>query len=350
MKYLSKFKKYHEIFVKSREQGGENIPLAGLFFKILHWIMVRHGNVFEFFMMGLHKKGGKPDDYLSENEFLTVHNKLNPQYYLSVLEDKYVFDRFLKGFGFPMAELIGLLENGKMTWIPGRENEPIENLLHHNLDCFCKLITGWGGSKVNHLVIKDGTLKINNKNSTIAVLRSLTNEGIFVLQKSIQQHPEMNRLNSSCVNTIRIITIHDGTTIHKHGSFIRIGIGDSHVDNVSAGNIACGIREDGSLFDEACDGFMMKVGLTHHPDTNVSFGSFKIPFYREAVDLTINMHKAFHCFFIIGWDIAVTASGPFVIEGNPVSSLSLEQVFTGGVRKEFYKTAKAYQKNRKLNL
>lgn len=349
MKFISKIKKYYKIYSESKAQEGENLPLIFLFLKILRWILKSHGSVIDFFILGLDKKGKNADEFISDHDFLAIHDKLNPRYYISILEDKYVFDRFLKSFGFPLAELIGLLENGMITWIPDRQTEPIGNLFYRDLDCFCKFYTGWGGSKVFHLVIDKGTVRMNNKQSTIDEVISLTKTGIFVLQKSIIQHPEMNRLNNSCVNTLRIITIHNGKTIRKYGSFIRIGIGKSHVDNISAGNIACGIKEDGFLFDKSLDAFMINTGLTRHPDTNILFSSFKIPYYREAIDLAIDLHKAFHCFFIVGWDIAITASGPVVIEGNPVSSLNLEQIMIGGTKKEFVQTAKEYKRNRKLN-
>ena len=290
------------------------------------------------------------DDYLSEKEFLAVHHKLNPRYYISILEDKYVFDRFLKGFGFPIAELIGLIENGIITWIPDGKKEAVESLLQKNLDCYCKMITGWGGSKVNHLEVKEGALLVNHKSITIEAFKTLIGDGIYVLQETLQQHPALNRLNPSCVNTLRIITINDGETVRKHGGFIRIGVGGSPVDNVSSGNIACGIYEDGFLFEKATDGYLNKLGLTHHPDTHIAFGSFKIPLYHEAIELAVKMHKAFHCFFIIGWDIAITPTGPVAIEGNPLSTLVLEQVFTGGIRKEFYQIAEKYRKSRKIDL
>ncbi len=350
MNILRKFKKYLFIIRQSRRQEGENISPGSLLLRILHWMVKRHGTVMDFFIMGFHKKGKEPGDYISDREFLSIHEKLNPRYYLSILEDKYVFDRFLSSFGFPLAEMTGLLENGFITWIPGREKEPVENLLHYNLDCYCKHHTGWGGSKVHHLVVKDGNLMVNRKENTMEALKSITENGIYVLQKTLVQHPEMNRLNPSCVNTLRIITIHDGKTVHKHAGFIRIGIGGSHVDNISSGNIACGIREDGTLFDEASDVYLTKVGLKRHPDTGVVFGSFTVPYFREAVNLALDMHKAFHCFFIIGWDIAITSSGPVVIEGNPVATLSLEQAIVGGVRKEFCRMAQEYRENRKLTL
>jgi hypothetical protein len=351
MNFIAKIRKNYKIFLKSREQEGENIPLIMLFIMIVYWVFKSHGRIIDFFMLGLHKKGKKINEYISDHEFLAIHDKLNPRYYISILEDKYVFDRFLAGFGFPLAEFIGLLENGMITWIPGRKTEPIGNLFHTDLDCFCKFHTGWGGSMVFHLVIDNGAIMINNKICTRDEVISMTKKGIYVLQKSIKQHSEMNRLNNSCVNTIRIVTIHDGRTIHKYASFIRIGIGKSHVDNISAGNIACGIKEDGFLFDKSLDAFMINAGLTRHPDTNIPFASFKVPFYHEAIDLAIDMHKAFHCFFIIGWDIAITESGPVVIEGNPVSSLILEQIIMGGgTKKEFIQTARDYQRNRKPDL
>jgi hypothetical protein len=52
-------------------------------------------------------------------------------------------------------------------------------------------------------------------------------------------------------------------------------------------------------------------------------------------DLTIKLHRALHCFFIIGWDIAITENGPVVIEGNPLGNILWPQILEGGKKKGF---------------
>ena len=172
-------------------------------------------------------------------------------------------------------------------------------------------------------------------------------DAIYVLQNTLIQHPEMNRINNSCVNTIRAITIHNGENASNFINYLRIGVGNSLVDNISQGGLGCGIHEDGTLFDTANDNFGLSTWITHHPDSIVEFKKFKIPFYKEAMELVIKMHQSFHVFFIIGWDIAITESGPVIIEGNPVSELVFEQSIYGGLRPQFLKFANSYKKKMK---
>jgi hypothetical protein len=347
---MIKVKNYINYLKKSRELEGRSLPGFLLMIKMLHWIFQNKGRLQHFMILGLYKKDHRIRDYVTENQFNKIHKQLNHPYYLSILEDKYVFDRFLKSFGFPMAETFGLLENGIITWIPERKTEAVENILYHDLDCFCKMITGWGGNKVYRLEIHNRVLMINSKMSSIEELKILTKDGLFILQKTIVQHSELNRLNPSCVNTLRIITVDDGMDVHTLGSFLRVGINESHVDNISAGNIGCGVHDDGTLFNYAIDADLEYEFLSSHPKTHVVFTSFKIPFYSEAIDLARQMHTAFHCFFIIAWDITITQSGPVVIEGNPINDIIWIQAYRGGLKKEFLRYASNYRKTRKLNI
>jgi hypothetical protein len=342
--------KYIGLIREARKLEGENVPVIPLVFKMVYWILTNHGRILFFLFLGLHKKENRIRNYVTEKDFSRIHRELNSPYYLPILEDKYICDRFLRSFGFPVAESFALLENGIITWIPENNTESIEGLVHHNLNCYCKMILGWGGSKVHKLEISDGVLRINNKVSDIAELKSLTGRGIYILQKTIVQHAEMSRLNPSCVNTVRIITIHDGQKIQELGSFLRIGIGNSHVDNISSGNIACGIHENGTLYNLATDALLEKGWMMRHPTTNTVFSSFTIPYYKEALELARQMHKAFHCFFIIAWDIAITETGPVAIEGNPPADIIWIQAYRGGLKKEFLRCASGYREIRKRNV
>jgi hypothetical protein len=223
--------------------------------------------------------------------------------------------------------------------------ESIDNITNYTLDCYFKIITRWGGENVHKLEIKEGLCRIDNEPGSLNMLKNLMSNGVYVLQKRVIQHKELDRLNPFCVNTIRMVTIHDGKRPYNFLNFIRMGVEKNIVDNISKGGIGCGIREDGTLFDTGVfdDGY-----ITHHPTSHVAFKGFAIPHYKQALDLVIAMHASFHCFFLIGWDIAITESGPVVIEGNPVGELNFEQSIFGGIQAQFSEYAGLYMKNKDL--
>jgi hypothetical protein len=54
------------------------------------------------------------------------------------------------------------------------------------------------------------------------------------------------------------------------------------------------------------------------------------------------MHNAFHCFFMIGWDVAITEAGPVIIEGNPLVSIAYGQWLYGGFKTKILEYAVQY--------
>ena len=345
---MNKIIGYSVIINKALSSNGKNFNIVVIGIRLLFWLLIYKGGFAYFFMLNLHKRGTKFNQIISDKVFKKIHDKLNPSYYRPLLEDKYIFDRFMKSYGFPLAKMQGIIMNNTVFWINNNRTEPLENILNYELDCYCKMVTKWGGQDVHKLEIHDRNVIINNKFSDILSLKKMVSGAVFILQTTIHQHPEMNRINNSCVNTIRAITIHDGETANNFINYLRLGVGNSIVDNVSHGGLGCRIREDGMLFNTAMDKYGYTGRITHHPDSKVEFKGFKIPFYHEALKLVVRMHQCFHCFFIIGWDIAITESGPIIIEANPVGGILYEQAIYRGVRSKFLEYANSYIK--KMNI
>ena len=66
--------------------------------------------------------------------------------------------------------------------------------------------------------------------------------------------------------------------------------------------------------------------VERHPDTNVVFDGYKIPYYKEALALAKSCMKIFYGIKTVGWDIAITSDGPIVIEGNDDWGLAAHQM------------------------
>ena len=69
-----------------------------------------------------------------------------------------------------------------------------------------------------------------------------------------------------------------------------------------------------------------------HPTSGFVFKNFKVPYFKEVLDLT---YKATNFLpdRIIGWDIAITPDGPLLIEANECPSIFGPDIIYGGLKR-----------------
>ena len=186
------------------------------------------------------------------------------------------------------------------------------------------------------LRIHDSTIYVDGKLTDVNQLIEVLLSNSYLVQKRIYQHPIMNTLCDSTINSIRLMTVMcgDGVVV-PFGAGLRIGRKGSSVDNWAKGGVFVGIdMEKGRLMET---GFLKpKFGTStkEHPDTHVLFKDFEIPFYKEAELMAVELHKRLFRSHSIGWDIAITEDGPMFIEGNGRWEISLVQAVHGGLRKQ----------------
>ena len=208
--------------------------------------------------------------------------------------------------------------------------------IHHRL--FCKPLDGEEGKGIFIVVEKDGVLYCDGITTNEEKIMSKLTEKRYIVQTFIEQHKSMSQLHPESINTIRLVTVKglkDGK-IHVLPSILRIGTGDSVVDNTSQGGIAVGIDLD--------TGFLKKFGFYKpqyglkadvHPDSNVRFETFQIPYFEEVKSKAIYFHSLLPQIHSVGWDIAIGEDGPVFVEGNDNWEITGPQSCNGGMKKEF---------------
>ncbi|MCH5278289.1 MAG: hypothetical protein J1E60_00690 [Christensenellaceae bacterium] len=140
-------------------------------------------------------------------------------------------------------------------------------------------------------------------------------KGDIIIQKPLKQHSELNKLNSTSVNTIRILSLLSRSGVKIYYSIIRMGINGAKVDNASSGGITCGIQEDGRLKEVGYSSNGRKY--EKHPSLGIKFDSIVIPNYKCAVELVKKLHPRLPHFKLISWDIAIREDAvPVLIETN----------------------------------
>jgi len=152
-----------------------------------------------------------------------------------------------------------------------------------------------------------------------------------ILEEFIVQHPDMCRLSTSAVNTIRMVTImtrRDIPGIEKGKVNImyagaRFATGNSVTDNLHSGGLVAGVDlEKGCIATDAVD-YEYNVCKVH-PDTGQVIKGFRIPYFREAVEMIRNAASINEGYF--GWDVAITEHGPTIIECNSFPGAGILQM------------------------
>ena len=158
-----------------------------------------------------------------------------------------------------------------------------------------------------------GVIRFNE--SSIPDIDKLNLENDYLIEKGLAQHDALDKINSSCINTLRVITYNRKGEIKIPSCALRMGLNNSHNDNISTGGIFTGYDiEKNKLNKVAVD----KWGASYysHPETNFVFKNQSLPYPNEVTSLVTKAANLFPDRYIIGWDVAYTPIGPVIIEGN----------------------------------
>lgn len=328
------------------------------------WFIWKYGEIEKFyFTYGFDRKEMTRDRMATEyiipfSQFQRKINQLNlqnPRYDSFhgkitgrvITFEKFYFNVFLERFGIPTPKVYCFIKDKSPLYFNSQFSidssksvtEQLKSFFSNDMDAFAKPSDGQLGNGVFALRISGGKIFIDDKETTIDNLINIVLSADYLVQERIYQHKKMSELCPSTINSIRLQTVMDKDGIvYPFGAGLRMGRLGSSVDNWAKGGIFVGIdMEKGCLMKK---GFLKpKFGTStdYHLDTNVKFEGFVIPFYREAVEAAVKLHKYLYRCHSVGWDIAITENGPVFIEGNGWWEISLVQAVHGGLKKQIEK-------------
>ncbi len=137
----------------------------------------------------------------------------------------------------------------------------------------------------------------------------------FLLETFIRQHPALEALNPSTVNTARIQTIRKGDRVQVVGGCVRVGGSGATVDNFHQGGVAYPLDMDSGIVTAPGRRLTGEIFL-RHPSSGVLMPGFQMPFWDQAVQMVQQAAVTPPHIGYVGWDVAFTQDGPELIEGN----------------------------------
>jgi hypothetical protein len=160
---------------------------------------------------------------------------------------------------------------------------------------------------------------------------ALISAGQTLVEEVLVQHPHMARLYPGSVNSLRMVSYLDPDgDVHVLAGVLKIGNGGV-IDNFSNGGMYTMLDADGRALHAASD----EEGrpFAEHPATGIPITGFEVPLYDEVLALVDRLARRVPAFPYIGWDIAITPTGPVVIEGNHNSGVFQSKPSVSGIRR-----------------
>lgn len=272
------------------------------------WCILRYGvGYLDYHVFGFADiHGKKRKTFITMNYNVAITRKLNDPEAYDVLSNKLTFMQKFSDF------------TGRQ-WldIGSASKQQLNDFFKDNKTFFAKPVSDFGGHGVERITIPDGT-------DVSELVSKLKANRQYLIEQQIQQHAEMNKLCDKSVNTLRIVTLTADGITHVPYVLLRMGNGDSNVDNISSGGLYTLVSNTGTLeFPAFCD----KTGkyYTEHPYSGTVFKGFTIPYFEDALDLCRQAAKVEPRLGYIGWDVAITADRPVLIEGNNLPGYDMAQ-------------------------
>jgi hypothetical protein len=139
--------------------------------------------------------------------------------------------------------------------------------------------------------------------------------GRFVVQRRVIAHLELRSFNPVTLPTIRVVTCLDDGDVWVPRSVLKLPVGRAGVDNFHAGGIACPVDPETGVVSAGIpkDGFDW---LSVHPEPGTRFEGMRLPYWREVIATVNRAAPLFGDLKCLGWDLAITDTGPLLIEAN----------------------------------
>jgi hypothetical protein len=342
--FLKNMKKQLNILYKDKSRK----PFLQILIEVIHTAIKLKGIPSHYFSYFLYRRGESNYlDYLGKNEILKIHQSIHDKNTMQILDNKLFFQKYFEKTEIKIPNLLAhnfgnmfFLKNYKIQ-IDNIEEffEILYNLLKHsNSDSiFIKPIIGAFGENVHKITLNNITnMELGKREELFKEILS----GNFIFQETVTQHPDINKIYSQSLNTVRIDTfINDDRESEILSAAMRMGTDGSYIDNMSGGGFFIGINLE--------TGCLKKNGLTYfkygakmyarHPNSGIPFENYKIPYFDEVKEMAKTAAYLLQD-KLVGWDIGISEKGPVLIEGNAYYGMACSQMSYGGYREHpFFK-------------
>lgn len=289
-------------------------------------------------------------NHRSEENFMTskelnrlgIHHKnVNPKKHLKLMQDKVLFEKVVKEYYPEFMPGTYFKFKGKKI-IPTKTAsvngfEDTESAFNSLPDgkYFIKEVTGSCGNDAILLTKENGALNfrhVTKGDISLDEFWNITKKRSFMVQEYVENHADIKKLSPFALSTIRIVTTRFHDDVHILSADMRVSCQENAVvDNFhKRGAIVHVNTKTGKLAKYAHR--RLETSLKVHPISGIEFKNYTLPYWKETLEMVKKLHDIFPEFSSLGWDAAITPTGPKIIEGNYGWDIAVPQTTIGGIK------------------
>lgn len=249
--------------------------------------------------------------YTSEFEYLMNYNRL----YCRCIADKNMLALLATGVGIAMPKSFISVSASKCrdTYLNFLTYQEALDIFNNIGEAFIKPTVGTSSGIGCRVVNNVNGIDLISGQCALEIFSKMGTD--FVVQERVRIHKTLSTLCPMSVNTFRVMTYWWKDSISYAPVILRIGRGDSYLDNAHAGGIFIAVNDDGELARVAFTEFNQK--FMEHPDTHIVFEGYRVCSVDKVIKAAIKMHLAVPQVGVINWDFTVDLEGnPILIEAN----------------------------------
>ncbi len=219
-----------------------------------------------------------------------LYDSINEKGYRNVFHEKILFLEKFSSFI-------------KRAWIKtdSLSDEAIKDFLRTHSNIVVKASYGDSGKEVE-------VINLTEEDDLDAVLEHIKAQKFNLIEEQIFNCDEIKELNPSSLNTLRIVTVNNGTNVNILFTGIRIGGKGAKIDNISQGGKVARVNHETGIIDSP---FYAKRS-SHAVDgagESASVSGIQIPRWNEVIDTVKKAALVVPQIRIVAWDVAITAGG-----------------------------------------
>ena len=285
----------------------------------------------EYFLYGAHQPGLTPEqraEFLGETVTRAMNLALTPKPngLGGLFTDKVLTDLVLTRCGLPVAPIRAVASQvrlgGPYPILHGKQE--LERFLSETeLPVFGKPVHGSrsvGAISImaregSTLVLGDGT-RVDVSTLADEILRHFS--ASYVFQDLMLPHPELEQIVGPVISSVRVVTLRiDGEVVPLYAAMKMPGKGQMVDDIASFVNTLCSIdHRTGKILRGQDARRLGGTDMATNPVTGYQLVGAQIPHWPEVMQLARDVHEVFSQQGLKCIDVAVTASGPRIIELN----------------------------------
>jgi hypothetical protein len=329
---LTSFKQRNKLIEFSRYYKKKHKRSAFFFLYQAYMSYLKYGmHPLDYFYFDVYKNVDfNPKEYANTLFMYRFQKKLNNKNFIKYFHSKLLFHHKFKAF------ISHDFFNTKTVSFQQLENLILEKKLHALIIKKSDSVGGFGVKKINIEITKEGIVIDNQP------LKNYFNylKKFDLIEEYVIQHEDLMKLNPSCLNTIRIVTVlNNKGSVDIIGAAIRLGV-NSDIDNTNVGGIAVNVN----LKSGCLDGMGVRFNpsdkryFKFHPVTKMKFNGYQLPHWDLLIETIKKATIVIPEVRTVGWDVAITKKGISLIEGNHNwSKTIIEKALKKGIRKDLEK-------------